>query len=375
MRFAVACLLIGSVVGVPVRVVAREFALGARVAPPGLLPLADVSGIARPTPLLVQDVDAEGHVRILREVYLDERGRYINDGRYREVDTQSRLVQEGGYRDGLRDGHWVQIHRDPLPPLFRTPPYSAFSAPFYSEAEFQNGRLQGTWRIFDSQRRVVSEIRFVHGLRHGEARWWHANGNLRREMAYKGGAPHGAVRTFDELGVLIQREDFDTGRRLFAETEFYDGKDLLQSVGLFLDRRLRAVSPDSWETCEFARFERVGTPAKHGLFTRWHANGQKAMQGEFVNDQPRGEFQWWYPTGELRTVGSFRDGQPDGAWQWRLSNGQLQMAGEYVNGQPTGEWRFYDQQGRVISHATAENGAPRLLAAPDATELLRAADQ
>lgn len=325
-----------------------------------------VSGKFRsPALLLVQDVDHQGRVRILREARLNNEGGYVNAGRFREVDLSQRLLREGRFKDGRRDGHWVQIHRQPLPPLFREAPYASFEAPFYSEADFQDGRLHGAWRIYDAQRRLVSEIQFARGVRHGLAKWLHVNGVTMRESLFQNGAPHGANKRFDAMGEVVAREDFDAGRRLFAETEFYPDQDSPQSAGFFLDGHLRAVTPDNWERCEFARFQPIGKPAKHGVFTKWHSSGEKAMQGEYVDNQPRGVFTWWYESGETRSIGSFADGHADGPWRWWRENGVLQMDGEYRDGKPFGEWRFYDEDGKL-----QQSRPPRLLALPEAVQLV-----
>lgn len=332
-----------------------------------LLRAAESGKLRCPAPLLVQDVDQQGRVRILREVFRAADGRYINAGRFREVDLQQRLVREGRYANGLRSGPWVQIHREPLPALFKEKPYAAFTAPFYSEADFLDGQLHGAWRIYDANRRLVSEIHFAQGQRHGFARWLHPGGATMREVLFRQGSPHGAMRVLDERGELISREDFDAGRRLYAETEFYGDNDSPQSAGFFLDGHLRAVTPDNWDRCEFARFHRSGKPAKHGVYTKWHSSGAKAMQGEFVEGRPEGEFSWWYESGAPRTTGAFRMGEPDGVWRWWRDDGTLQMEGEYGGGKPLGQWRFYDEDGEL------QQAAPKLLAPPDAVRIMEEA--
>lgn len=57
---------------------------------------------------------------------------------------------------------------------------------------------------------------------------------------------------------------------------------------------------------------------RHGLFTAFHENGQRASEGNYV------------------------DGLEDGIWRDFHENGRLAAEGGYEKGQKTGEWRYWD---------------------------------
>jgi hypothetical protein len=56
---------------------------------------------------------------------------------------------------------------------------------------------------------------------------------------------------------------------------------------------------------------------KHGGYTSWHRNGQRAEAGEYRDGRREGVWTRWYPTGGKQTQARFRDGVQDGvliAW-------------------------------------------------------------
>ncbi len=79
--------------------------------------------------------------------------------------------------------------------------YKDFQAPFVAEATFEDGVLNGTWKVFDSKNRKVSEWEFDHGERNGKSVWYFPNGQKRREVDYK---PRPIRRRSDGMGSGLQ---------------------------------------------------------------------------------------------------------------------------------------------------------------------------
>jgi antitoxin component YwqK of YwqJK toxin-antitoxin module len=55
---------------------------------------------------------------------------------------------------------------------------------------------------------------------------------------------------------------------------------------------------------------------KHGEFVRFHENGQKAVETQFVSDSPDGTWTEWYSNGQIAEEGTYVDSEylPKNFW-------------------------------------------------------------
>src|ERR1700690_932311 len=107
-------------------------------------------------------------VKVERHVTQDAEGNYYNHGLWTEWDEKGRLVGSGEYRYGKRQGRWLRWYGQSDAAIFSGPLYKDFTPPFVGEATFEDGVLNGAWKIFDSKNRKVSEWEFDHGDRNGK---------------------------------------------------------------------------------------------------------------------------------------------------------------------------------------------------------------
>jgi hypothetical protein len=86
--------------------------------------------------------------------------------------------------------------------------------------------------------------------------------------------------------------------------------------------------PDGFEQyC--ARKDEIGNPVKHGLFTSWYDNGQKASEGDYEDGNHHGPCTFWYSNGQKRLEAEYRHGKPHGRWFFWTRDGQKHKEVEY----------------------------------------------
>lgn len=85
---------------------------------------------------------------------------------------------------------------------------------------------------------------------------------------------------------------------------------------------------------------------KHGPYLRLHAEGMRAVEGVYANNEPDGPWSWYHPTGEKAQRGSYKSGRQVGNWTWWYPNGNTQEEGDFLNGRRTGTWVAYHESGR-----------------------------
>jgi antitoxin component YwqK of YwqJK toxin-antitoxin module len=307
---------------------------------------------------LIQERYPNREIKIEREVTQDPQGNYINHGLWKMWDPRGNVVAEGHYRDGERHGTWTRWYRSGEAELFSKAPYQQFTAPFVSQATFENGKLQGKWLIYDSKQRKISEWDFAAGNRNGKMIWYFLNGKKMREIDYRNGEIDGQLLEWNLDNKLVIKDTYQGGRKLASKTDNHTAGHK-KSEGMYLHAKEVVETPDDWWNAKLAVYTKQGRDEKHGEWTSWYANGQKQLQGAYENDAQVGKFVWWHENGQKALEGSYDHGKQNGKWTWWHNNGQKSIQGRYVKGNPTGRWVWWREDGKVaqaanLSHAEGD---------------------
>src|SRR5690606_23975120 len=122
---------------------------------------------------------------------------------------------------GKRHGKWLRWYGLKEAPMLTGALYKDFQAPFVAEANFEDGVLHGTWKVFDAKNRKVFEWEFDHGERHGKSVWYTPAGNKRREIDFRQGQIDGIVVEFGPDRRAATTEKYVDGRRLAPQIDHY----------------------------------------------------------------------------------------------------------------------------------------------------------
>ena len=323
-----------------------------------------------PEPELIRERYDNRRVRIEREVIQDAEQNYINHGRWKQWDEQGNVSVEGQYHYNLRNGVWTRIYRTRDVKLLNVAPFNQGQLPLVSQANFQDGELDGKWVIYDLNKQKLCEWEFSRGRRHGTSAWWYLNGQKMREISYEDGSIDGELREWDRSGKLVTRDQYDDGRRLDTKTDYFPNR-AKRWEGTVLHPQLVLDHADEWESCTLATYKQDGTPVKHGVWTSWYANGQRKLEGRYEHDTPAGEFVWWHPNGQRSLVAAYKDGKKHGQWTWWHANGQKSIQGRYANDDPTSDWLWWNEVGKVAQRADFSDPEQRqILAMPNTDSVL-----
>ena len=298
---------------------------------------------------VIRERFTNGQVKVERHVTQDAEGNYYNHGLWTEWDDKQRLVGSGEYRYGKRNGRWLRWYGTTEAPMLTGPLYKDFQAPFVAEATFEDGALHGTWKVFDSKNRKVSEWEFDHGERNGKSVWYFPNGQKRREVDYKQGEIDGEVMEWGPDYKLAVREKYVEGRRLAPQVDNYAPSQKRAEGWILYAKEVTKSNYDFWNgvaTIQVVSTE--GANQRDGLWTWWHKNGQKQMEGRYEADLPTGKFTWWYPNGQKELQGDYVNGKQQGKFTWWHPSGQKQLEGAYVAGVLSGKWTRWNVDGRVV---------------------------
>ncbi len=86
---------------------------------------------------------------------------------------------------------------------------------------------------------------------------------------------------------------------------------------------------------------------RDGYWEFWYSNGQKKVEGSYVEGLKNGEWTYWYSDGTLRMKSNYIMDEMDGMNYWYFESGQKKKEALYRNGvylQKT-EW---DEKGKIV---------------------------
>ena len=218
--------------------------------------------------------------------------------------------------------------------------------------------LHGTWKIFDSKNRKVSEWEFDHGDRNGKSVWYYPNGQKRREVDYQ---PRPNRRRSGRIlrgsaAKWLLREKYVDGRRLAAQVDNYSPGQKRAEGWILYAKEITKSNYDFWNG--IASIQVIGTegpeptprpvdlvaqerPEADGRPLRSRSAGRQihlvvsrtARSNCKVNTSPassNGKFTWWHPSGQKQLEGAYVAGVLTGKWTRWNAEGHVVEVGDYT---------------------------------------------
>ncbi len=305
---------------------------------------------------------SNGKVQIEREVALDERGNYMNDGKWKMYHTDGELMGIGKFTNGQMTGMWRRVHHDRNHPWFASAEFQGFTFPLVSTADFSDGQLEGLWVIKDRDDRKVIELNYKNGRREGDGNWWYPNSQKRRQLSFKSDLLNGQWQEWNDSGKQNREDWFRNGHRITKNITYFEpGRP--ETEQSFLEAKLELTQTDDWWNARLSTYQATGEMIQSGPVRAWYDNGQKHMAGYFNNGAKHGEFAWWHPNGNRKLVCQFEDGQRTGRWIWWHENGIKAAQGSFEEDLPIGEWLAWDLQG-IATQSPIDGESREVLAKP-----------
>ena len=73
----------------------------------------------------------------------------------------------------------------------------------YSKSEYSNGQPHGVWIIFHSNGTLMHEVQYEYGQKHGVEKWYYTNGQLKSEQKFSYGKPVTDMIRWNPNGTLL----------------------------------------------------------------------------------------------------------------------------------------------------------------------------
>lgn len=314
---------------------------------------------------LIRERFPSSAVKVERQVAQDADGNYFNHGPWTQWDERGNVVAQGEFRNGRRNGKWFRWYGNEEAPLFSGPGFKGFTAPFGTEATFDDGQINGVWKVFDAKHRVICEWTFDRDIRHGRSTWFFPNGHKQMELNYLKGQIDGEVVQWNSESKVVLRDRYIDGRKLEKSVTWHAPKKK-KAEGWFLHARENAGATYDWwnGTVKMIPADKDLNDQRHGGWVWWYSSGLKQLEGTYDYDKPVGTFTWWHSNGQKQLEGEFKAGKQNGKFTWWYANGQKQLEQEYADNVAQGPWKRWAEDGKVVEAGNYAEGTAPLEPAP-----------
>jgi len=154
----------------------------------------------------VEDKFEDGTLRLERMVARLSDDSYMNDGEYAEYYKNGQKFVEGVFKKGVFEGPWNYWHPN---------------GQLCKKVIFKGSKPHGQWDVFLADGTLQASKSYQDGLRDGKWFVYYGDGKqVKVEVNYKQGKPHGDRVSYFENGQMHQQAHFEDGQRSGKVTEW-----------------------------------------------------------------------------------------------------------------------------------------------------------
>jgi len=204
----------------------------------------------------------------------------------------------------------------------------------------------GLWVTFDSDRRIVSQGTYKHGLKHGYFKIYDKKGKLLKTTKYVNGKiQEDAIET----AKLEVKRSYYSDNKLKSYKSYRNG--IPDGVHKEFDEKGNAITTVIYKLGIIVAKGGIvdDKGRKQGNWTEYFITGEKKSQGLFENGKKTKKWNYYYTSGKLEQVGSYEKGKAVGDWIWYYPNGNVLRQEFFINGKADGPFVEFDKDGNEIA--------------------------
>jgi antitoxin component YwqK of YwqJK toxin-antitoxin module/Tfp pilus assembly protein PilF len=263
--------------------------------------------------------------------------------------------------------------------------------------EYKNGVLNGATNRFEYNGVKTIESHYLDGQQHGKrTEYYPVSGKLSLDANYSYDEKHGTVKGYFENGALSYEESYYNGDLDGPQKYYYDNGKMMKEGTWELGKingELNLYAEDG--TLEFRRYYKDGNILGYsyldkngeilpmielenasGKFVAYYPNGNKSIEGEYVNGKFNGkvteyftdgkisedenykygdfegEQKYYYSNGNPKKIQSYNCDELDGTGTYYYENGKMKSLEYYILGDNFGKWSFFNENGDLVKQTT-----------------------
>jgi antitoxin component YwqK of YwqJK toxin-antitoxin module len=104
-----------------------------------------------------------------------------------------------------------------------------------------------------------------------------------------------------------------------------------------------------FKTLSAAYYYREAPTNYTGKWKKWHENGIKEINGEYVDGKRSGNWIEWFDNNQHESIGNYANGKQSSHWIKWFDNGNKRLEGDFEEGKRVGHWTEWYDSGCVYS--------------------------
>ena len=142
-------------------------------------------------------------------------------------------------------------------------------------------------------------------------------------------------------------------KKIEADETFYDSGEKKSVKSYYYDWKNRKLPQGDWidwykngQISSKFTF-RKGKP--EGVVLEWHANGEKKLEGIYLDGLQSGKWTSWFQSGQTQSVQFFLKGLPVKSFEKWHANGKKELNGQFnENNDKYGRWIYWNDKGELV---------------------------
>jgi uncharacterized protein len=250
---------------------------------------------------------------------------------------------------------------------------------------YSGGKKEGLSKEYDADGNIITLFEYSNdflisrqlinrtdskGLRQGDWREFHPNGNVSKDMSYKDNQLQGFYREYDARGRLTLTLLYDNGRVIEAQEDDNDEIEIVnrynetggliysgpyrKGIAVGIHREYDAaggiINSKIYSDEGIVVSEGIVNEAgnRTGRWKDYYPDGSVQAEGQYLNNLRTGAWKFYSTDGKAEQTGSFNSGRADGVWRWYYPDGSLLREEEYFQGRRDGSYTEYSPSGEIM---------------------------
>ena len=322
----------------------------------------------------------------------------LEDSLWQWWDDTGNLIKEGGFQNGMMHGQWKLYY-----------PEGNIS----ESGKYKYNRRHGIWNVYYENGTKQAEYDYHRDHLNGKSTFWHSNGQKSTEGMYQDDEPIGEWQYWYENGQIMDEVEYVDHKPRIRNSWLANGKSqVVNGNGRYViyykdgTKEIEGRLKNGFKMGEWKiwypneQIQKIVTydgdqeylksfwkenaeqmvVDGNGYYVLYFENGNKSVEGNYLNGLAEGTWNFWYEDGSEGQVLNFRGGkqngtmkgwfvsgglfyegmmiddEQDGEWNWFHENGQLESQVTFIRGQKQGSQPFWNESGILIKEEVYEDG-------------------
>jgi antitoxin component YwqK of YwqJK toxin-antitoxin module len=211
----------------------------------------------------------------------------------------------------------------------------------FLEANYKNGKENGLWKRWYSEKKIQSEKYFKNGLKDSIWKSWYPNGKLMYEIQYSNGVENGFWKTYFENGQINLEANFINGKENGVCIEYFENGKIKTEYNF--KNGIKNGACKTWFEDGQINFDvNLIDGKENGICKEYYKNGQLKKESIFKNGIIEGKFKTWFENGKIWSEIFYKDGSKNGEWQKFGEDGKLKIKEIWLNDKCL-SYNFFDK--------------------------------